>query len=276
MEEQDFSNFRQFLRIKGYSRRTVEAYLYYNKNFLKLANKSPRKVTKNDISNYLNYLALRLNSAASTLNLAYSALKCYYGSQYRRKFFIELPRARKNKKLPAVLSRQEIMEMIALTRNAKHHTILSLLYGCGLRVSEVVNIRMNDISLERKMLKVNQGKGNKDRYVPIPEKLIAVLMIQGILKSGEDYLFTGGGDRRKLTTMSVSLIVKDAAARAGIKHGVSPHTLRHSFATHLLENGIDIRYIQALLGHARLETTQIYTKVTDNKLSGIMSPLDYE
>jgi integrase/recombinase XerD len=276
MEEHNFINFIQYLRLKNYSKKTIEAYLYYNKNFLKLANKSPRDVNKNDIGNYLDYLALQLNSSASTLNLAYSALKSYYAIQYKRKFFVDLPRAKADKTLPVVLSHQEIMNMINLTGNSKHKTILSLLYGCGLRVSEVVNIKMSDISLERKMLKVSLGKGKKDRYVSIPEKLIAVLAAQSTLKSQDDYLFTGGGDRSKLTTMSVSLIVKQAAIRAGVKSDISPHTMRHSFATHLLEAGTNLRYIQTLLGHARLETTQVYTKVADNKLKEIVSPLDYE
>lgn len=274
MEEKYFYSFIQFLRLKGYSKRTIKAYLHYNKNFLKLANKSSRSVTKNDIAKYLDYLALNLNFSASSFNLAYSALKSYYGYQYHRKFFIDLPRAKKDKKLPIVLSHQEILRMISVVKNPKHKTILSLLYGCGLRVSELVNIRIKDIDLERKMLIVFSGKGRKDRYVPLPEKLIAVLAVQSMLKNSYDYLFTGRNQAR-LSTMSVSLIVNYASEKAGIKKNISPHVFRHSFATHLLENGTDIRYIQSLLGHSRLETTQIYTKVAKNKLGTIKSPLDY-
>ena len=185
---------------------------------------------------------------------------------------MRLPRAKNKKRLPVVLSKQEINRMLDVTTNPKHHCIISLLYGSGLRVSEVINIKMLDIDLDRRMLRVFKGKGDKDRYVMLPQKLESILKKQTQIKQARDYLFTNNRNT-KMTTRSIDKIVKHAAQLAGINKNVSSHTLRHSFATHLLENGTDIRYIQELLGHARLETTQIYTKVTNSSLKMIKSPL---
>jgi len=175
--------------------------------------------------------------------------------------------------LPVVLSKEEARKMIEITKNPKHNCIISLLYGTGVRVSELTHIKMRDIDMDRKMLRVFQGKGKKDRFVMLPEKLMPIFSIQMKLKSAGDYLFTNGRGSR-LTEATIQKIVGQAAEKAGIRKNVSPHTLRHSFATHLLENGTDIRYIQELLGHAKLQTTQIYTHVASNDLSRLKSPLD--
>ena len=147
------------------------------------------------------------------------------------------------------------------------------MYSAGLRVSETVKIKMEDFDLDRKMIKVRQGKGAKDRYTLLSEKLIPTIKKQMSLKKPGDYLFTGAGGNGHLTTVSAEKIVKKASELAGLTKKISCHSLRHSFATHLLESGTNIRYIQELLGHARLETTQIYTKVTDQMLKNIKSPL---
>lgn len=160
-----------------------------------------------------------------------------------------------------------------MTRNLKHNCIISILYGTGVRVSELTHIKMRDIDLDRKMLRVFQGKGKKDRFVILPLKLLLILEKQIKLKKADDFLFTNGRGGR-LTETTIQKIVGQAASKAGILKNVSPHTLRHSFATHLLETGMDIRYIQELLGHAKLQTTQIYTHVATNDLKNIKSPLD--
>lgn len=213
-------------------------------------------------------------AANSTLNVAINALKFYYGQILKRRFFFDIRHAKKSNYLPVVLSREEVEKMISATVNPKHQFLISLMYAAGLRVSETIKIKMRDIDLDRKMLRVYQGKGQKDRYVMLAEKLLPTLEQQIKLKRPDDYLFTGAGDEGHLTTMSAEKIVKKAAALAGIIKNVSCHTLRHSFATHLLEQGTDIRYIQELLGHKRLETTQIYTKVSSQSLKNIKSPLD--
>lgn len=266
-----FASLERELRIRNYSRRTIESYVYYNKELLRFCEKNPRDIGIEDIKNYLDFLTQ--GRSTSTVSVAYNAIHFYYGEIWKRNFFLNIKQPKKNKYLPVVLSKEEIKKMIELTENSKHNCIISLLYGTGARVSELTHIKMRDIDLDRKTLRVFQGKGKKDRFVMLPEKLSSVLEKQLKLKQAKDFLFTNGRGSR-LTEATIQKIVAQAAERAGIKKNVSPHTLRHSFATHLLENGTDIRYIQELLGHAKLQTTQIYTHVAKNQLSGISSPLD--
>jgi site-specific recombinase XerD len=189
-----------------------------------------------------------------------------------RKFFATIPRAKKEKHLPEVLSKDEIIKMLSHLKNPKHHCIISLLYGSGLRVGEVVRIKMKDLDLERMVLLVRQGKGKKDRFTILPESLKDILNKQRKIKSSNDYLFTNPNNKH-LSEASVQKIVAKTARGVGINRVVSPHTLRHSFATHLLENGTDMRYVQELLGHSDIRTTQIYTHVTNSAIRNIKSPL---
>ena len=259
------------LRVRNYSRQTAESYLFYNKNFLAYCKKDPREVKTEDLKVYLD--ALAQSRSASTVSVAYNALLFYYKNIWRRTFFINFPHPRKNKYLPMVLSKEDVHKMISTTINPKHNCIISLLYGTGVRVSELTHIKICDLDLDRKILRVFQGKGKKDRMVVLPTKLFSILQKQRQIKKADDFLFTNGRGG-KLTEATIQKIVMHSAEKAGIKKRVSPHTLRHSFATHLLEAGTDIRYIQELLGHAKLQTTQIYTKVANNVLAQIKSPLD--
>lgn len=270
-ENNTFANLERELRIRNYSKSTIDSYLYYNNELLRFCQKDPREVNTEDIKNYLDYFGQKVSS--STVAVAYNAINFYYSQIWKRNFFLNIQQPKKNKYLPVVLSKEEVSRMIDRTINPKHNCIISLLYGTGLRVSELTHIRMCDIDLDRKMLRVYQGKGKKDRFVILPNKLLSILQNQAELKKADDYLFTNGrGDR--LTEATIQKIVWQAAQRAEIRKSVSPHTLRHSFATHLLENGTDIRYIQELLGHAKLQTTQIYTHVAKSNLQSISSPLD--
>ena len=263
---------RQEMKLRGFSQKTIKSYTHYISEALQFASVGPRGIKTQDIKDYLEFLAVSGRSG-STLNTAYSALKFYFETVMRRGFFVSLPRAKNKKRLPVVLSRQEIDRILAIIKNPKYHCIVSLMYGCGLRVSEVVNIKMLGIDLDRKMLRIYRGKGDKDRYVMLPEKLLLVLKRQMELKKKDDYLFTNG-QNGKMTTRSIDKVVKSSVRLANINKNASCHTLRHSFATHLLESGVDIRYIQDLLGHARLETTQVYTHVARNNLESLKSPLD--
>lgn len=268
-----FASLERELRIRNYSRRTIELYVHYNDEFLRFCEKEPKEVTTEIIKNYLDYLAV--NKSASTVSVAYNAIHFYYGEIWKRSFFVNIHQPKKAKYLPVVLAKEEVVKMLAVTINPKHHCIISLLYGTGVRVSELTHIKMRDIDLDRMMLRVFQGKGKKDRMVMLPAKLKNILNGQAKLKIANDYLFTNGRGNR-LTETTIQKIVGQASVKAGIKKNVSPHTLRHSFATHLLENGTDIRYIQELLGHAKLQTTQIYTHVANSNLIGIKSPLDID
>lgn len=266
-----FGSLERELRFRNYSRKTAESYLRYNQDLLRFCQKDPREVNSSDIKDYLDFLTRE--HSASTVSVAYNALLFYYKQIWRRSFFINLSHPRKEKHLPIVLSKAEARKMTTALSNPKHRCIISLLYGAGVRVSELTHIKMCDIDLDRMLLRVYQGKGKKDRMTILPVLLKEILEKQSKLKTPDDFLFTNGRGGR-LTEASIQKIVAHAAAEAGIGKNVSPHTLRHSFATHLLEDGTDIRYIQELLGHAKLQTTQIYTHVADNNLRSIKSPLD--
>ena len=270
-EDNTFASLERELRIRNYSKSTIDSYVYYNKELLQFCQKDPREVNTEDIKNYLDYRGQK--SSSSTVSVAYNAIHFYYKEIWKRNFFVNIHQPKKNKYLPVVLSKEEINRMIDLTINPKHNCIISLLYGTGLRVSELTHVRMCDIDLDRKILHVSQGKGKKDRIVILPNKLLLILRTQAELKQDKDYLFTNGRGGR-LTEATIQKVVGQSARKAGIRKTVSPHTLRHSFATHLLENGTDIRYIQELLGHAKLQTTQIYTHVANKNLQDIKSPLD--
>lgn len=272
-ERDPLYNLEQELRIRGFSRKTIKSYVLYNKIFLEFIRKSPKSVSNDDIRQYLISLKDR-DRASSTLNVALNALKFYYRQVLKRKFFFDIKGAKKTNYLPTILSKDEIDRMLVKTTNPKHNFLISLMYSAGLRVSEAIKIHMRDFDLDRKLIMVRHGKGQKDRCTLLSEKLIPILKKQALLKKPSDYLFTGAGGVGHLTSESAEKIVKKAAEAAGIAKKVTCHSLRHSFATHLLEAGTSIRYIQELLGHARLETTQIYTKVANNNLQNIKSPLD--
>lgn len=274
LERDPFYNLERELKIRGFSRNTADSYVYYNKDFLKHANKSPRGISTEDIKEYLLWLKNK-NYADATLNVAINAIKFYFGKILHRKFFInkEIARTKKSKKIPEVFTKEEVRKILGTIQNVKHKLMLGLMYSSGLRVSEVVNVKVKNFDFSGKMLFVREAKGKKDRVTIISEKAAGVLKKYVKHKNPENYVFESdrGG---KLTERSVQKVFAEALIKSGIKKGASCHSLRHSFATHLLENGTDIRYIQELLGHARLETTQIYTKVAKNNLQNIKNPLD--
>lgn len=263
---------KQEMKLRNFSSKTIKSYLYYITSFLDFASKNPKKICTEDIRNYLEKL-IDKGKSGSTLNTVYSALKFYFEKILHRKFFINIPRAKSSKKLPEVFTKDEIKMILATVKNVKHKLLLGLLYSSGLRVSEIVNLKVKDLDFENKMLRVRQGKGAKDRMTILAEKVAGVLKRYVGKKEADDYVFESarGG---KLTERSAQKVFAKALKESGIKKSASCHSLRHSFATHLLEQGVDIRYIQELLGHKRLETTQVYTKVTSGKLKDIGSPLD--
>jgi len=262
---------RQEMKLRRFSSRTVKSYLYYINDCLGLANKSPREICSVDVRAYLEHLA-DTGKSASTMNTAYSALQFYFGKILCRKFFANIPRAKKEKKLPVILSKNEVMIMIEKTVNPKHKCILQMLYGTGMRVGELVRLKMKDIDFDRGVIMVRHGKRAKDRIALLPGTIRETLLNQQRLKQEGDFLFTNGRGGR-LTEASIQKIVKQAAYRAEIKKNATPHVLRHSFATHLLEAGTDLRYIQELLGHASVKTTEIYTHVAAS-VADMVSPLD--
>ena len=263
---------RQEMRLRKFSQKTIKSYLLYIEACLRFVRKSPREVDGTDVRNYLDNLATT-GKSASTLNTVYSALQFYFGKILCRKFFVSIPRAKKPHTLPEVLSKEEIRRMIDCVKNPKHKCMIQILYGTGVRVGELTHLRMRDIDFDRNCIRVVQGKGAKDRMALLPKSIRELLEQQKSVKKSEDFLFTSY-DGGRLTEATIQKVVRHAAQLAEIQKEVTPHTLRHSFATHLLESGTDIRYIQELLGHAKLATTQIYTKVSSQSLGAIKSPLD--
>ena len=187
--------------------------------------------------------------------------------------FYDIERPRKEKKLPKVLSMQEVRDLIDATNNMKHRCILSLLYSAGLRRSELINLKPLDIDSERMIIKINNAKGKKDRYTLLATATLNDLRIYYKQYRPQGYLIEGR-NKAQYSPTSISKIITNAAFTAGIKKNVTPHTLRHSFATHLLENGTDLRYIQILLGHSSTKTTEIYTHVATKNFISIKNPLD--
>ena len=266
----------QEMRIRNFSPKTIQAYLYYNKELLRFASKDVREIEKQDIRDYVDCL-FNLGKASSTVNLALNAFKFYYEGILRRKFFVPktgIRRPKSEKKLPVVLSKDEVLRMIDCLDNIKHKLMIKILFGSGLRVSEAVDLKINDIDFIRKIITIRHGKGAKDRITIVSDKTLTDIEKYLLEYQPLIYLFESHEAGEKLAVRSLQKVVADAMVLAGANPEASAHSLRHSFATHLLESGTDIRYIQELLGHARLATTQIYTKVADNMIRGIKSPLE--
>lgn len=263
----DLKNLASELKLRGFSPRTIKAYMYYNLKFLEYIQKTPEEITQDNIKEYLAN-QIDKNSVA-TVSLIKSALKFYY-DEILNKNIVDFKTPKIEKKLPVVLSREEVKSLIQAAPTRKSKLIIKMLYSSGLRLSECLNLKINDLELDEKIGWVRKGKGAKDRMFILSEKLIKDF--EKYLKNHKGlYLFS---ENKPLSPRNVQKIIKRAAEKAGIKKRVTPHKLRHSFATHLLEAGVDVRKIQELLGHSDLSTTQIYTKVSNEELRKIKSPLD--
>jgi len=271
---QKFDALERELISRKYSPKTVKAYLHYNREPINFAGKHSLNINESNIKDYLRYLVEEKDATASTLNTAINALKFYYGKILKRKFMYEIKRPKKDKKLPVVLSQEEVSRILSVVSNIKHKAILMLIYSAGLRVSEVVKLKVEDIDVERKLIHVKGAKGRKDRYTILSDNALKTLNLYLKAYKPEKWLFSGAKGVRHLSTRSAGRIFKNACKEAGIKKDVSIHSLRHSFATHLLESGVDLRYIQELLGHKNPKTTEIYTHVSTKQLGKIKSPLD--
>ncbi len=268
----DFDNLSRELVLRKYSLQTVKAYLYFNRDFINFVDKKPSEVTENNIKDYLLYLAEKKQSATSILNQAINALKFYYGTMLKRKFVYEVKIPRKDKKLPIVLSKEEVAKILSSVDNIKHKAILMLLYSAGLRVGEVVRLKPEDIDSKRMLIHIKEAKGRKDRYTLLSNTVLQILRIYYKAFKPQKWLFLGQQKEKHITTRTVQKIFEDACEKARIYENVAVHSLRHSFATHFLESVVDLRYIQELLGHKSNKTTEIYTHVSNVNLSKIKNP----
>ncbi len=261
------------LKLRGFSKQTSKMYLFYNRKFLEYIKKSPEDINDDDIKEFLAYKKSDHSLSSASIALIKASLKFFYTDMLGKNLsLIKTPKA--SKKLPVVLSRGEIKDLLDNTGNLKHRILIELLYSTGLRLSECISLKHQDIDLKEGIGWVRMGKGGKDRIFIISEKFRKDIT-EYMEKKGSDgkgYVFSVNGN--KMSPRSVQHARKNAVRRAGIEKDVHVHTLRHSFATHLLENGVDIRKIQKLLGHSNLQTTQIYTQVSSEEIKKIKSPLD--
>ena len=263
------------LRTQRYSDATIRNYEMRFRKFLQyLEHNRINEISEEVINKYMNHLTSARKVSISTQHVCINAIRFYLEKVQkgeRRVYYEERPR--KENKLPTVLSEEEIVELFAKTTNLKHKTLLVLIYSAGLRISESLNLRWKDIDRNRKTIHIKQGKGRKDRITLLSDTAREHLDRYQALYDTKDYIFEGI-DGGAYSARSVNNIIKRSARAAGIKKSVSAHTLRHSFATHLLEHGTDTRYIQALLGHEHIRTTERYAHVTNRGFEGLRSPLD--
>ena len=271
MKESLLMAVRNELRLRKYSPKTVKSYLACLDEYFSLKHydfKVP------DVDHIRHFLLEKESKgyASQTINLYLNAIKFYFYQVAGWRGKIDIRFAKKSKRLPVILSREEIRSIIDVISNKKHKLLISLAYGGGLRVSEVVNLKVKDVDLNELQLHIKEAKGKKDRITLISDKLSNDLRVQMAGKGMDDYVFDSqrGG---KISVRTAGKIFTNALKKTGVMKKATFHSLRHSFATHLLENGTDVRYVQSLLGHASIRTTQLYTKVTSLGLKGIKSPL---
>ncbi len=257
------------LKLRNFSRHTIISYVNHNKKFLQYTKKDEKDVNENDIRTFLAYLISEKRVSPRTVSLVKAALKFNY-DEIQKKGIVNVKAPKAQKHLPTVLTKDEVKRLLDSAKTGKSKLILMLLYSSGIRISECTNMRMKDLELDEKMGWVRSGKGNKDRIIILSDTVIKSL--KGLSQNPDSYIFSNKG--KPLSSRNVQKIVARTAKSAGINKRVSPHTLRHTFATHLLDAGTDIRKIQELLGHSNLQTTQIYTKVSTEELKKVKSPLD--
>lgn len=263
------------LEQRRYSKNTISIYTKYFKDFINyFSNKEADSITKEEINAYILKLIREKNISSSQQNQRVNAIKFYYEQVLGRdKTIYNIDRPKKERVLPTVLSEQEVLKILKHTKNLKHKAIIATIYSAGLRRSELINLRKKDVDFDKGLIFIKQGKGKKDRISMLSESLQLVLKKYLEYYKPNYWLFEGV-NRHRYSATSISHLIKKSAKRANIDKNVTPHTLRHSFATHLLEQGVDIRYIQTFLGHNSAKTTQIYTYVSKKSLAKIKSPLD--
>ncbi len=270
------------LVLAGYSPKTRKVYIGHIRRFARWLETPVTDAAAPEIRRYIHHLVEEKGVSWSTHSQVVSSLRFMFDTVLRRPQIVkDIPRPRKRKSLPTVLSQKEVETLLRTSRHPSTRAIIMVLYSSGLRVGEVVRLRHEDLDPDRGLLCVRKGKGGKDRYTLLSRKALEALKTHLLLRDAESpdaspspWLFPGVPRSQHLRTRSVQKTIQTAGKRAGIRKKVTPHTLRHSFATHLLEAGTDLRYIQELLGHASTRTTEIYTHVSNRELGKIRNPLD--
>ena len=275
LQKEIIKDYSEFLRGRRYSDSSVRVYAGMVTDFVWFTrDKMLQEISNKDVELINQQVILKYRYSISYQRQFVSAIKLFTAFKHLPNMNVDgLVRPKKSKKLPLVLSKEEVISLIRVTKNLKHRTVLTTLYSCGLRVGELLNLKLRHVDIDRKQIWIEQSKGRKDRVVVMSDVYIPLLINYIQTYQPREYLIEGqnGG---KYSASSIRQLIRHNCKAAGILKPVTPHTLRHSYATHLLELGTDIRYIQELLGHTRTETTMIYTHVTKKDLLNIKSPLD--
>ena len=265
---------RQELIVSGYSLRTQKMYHYYVRQFLNATDTPPERIERADVIGFLADKKDKENASNATLSLVHAALRFFFNTLFNKKIVEEIKTPKKAKKLPMVLTKNEIKALILATKAKRNRLIVQFLYSTGCRVSECVNLQTIDLNLKERTGTVKGGKGNKDRMIILSNDWAKIAKKYIDKKKVKSQFVFSKKNGTQISSDTVQRIVKKAAKKAGIEKEVTPHTLRHSYATHLLEAGENIRKIQELLGHSNLNTTQIYTQISTKELKKVQSPLD--
>jgi site-specific recombinase XerD len=264
------------LILKAYSPHTKRAYLRCVQQFVRQYMRSPEEMGETEVRNFLLYLVRDRQASPATQDMYVNALKFLYAVTLKRPEVVkDIPHPKRPKTLPVILSPEEVLRVFAAIRAVKYKAIIATAYAAGLRISEVCALQVSDIDSQRMRIHVRSGKGKKDRYVMLGESLLALLRqyYQAVRPQG-GYLFPGQKPQQHISTTAVSLVLRKVIRETGLSKKVTMHTLRHCFATHLLEAGTDIRILQVLLGHSSIRTTLRYTHITDRLIQKLVSPLD--
>jgi len=263
------------MELKGFSPKTISAYIAHVAHYAKHYSKSPENLGAEEIKDYLHYLIQEKHVSSSYVNGVYSALKFFYGTTLQREWELaKIPRSKKDKKLPVTLSQSEIQQIFNVVQNIKHKAILMTIYAAGLRVSEAANLKVQDIDSKNMQIHVHEGKGKKDRYCILSQVNLEILKSYYKNYYPREWLFPGQTPDKPITSRTIQHIFEKAKDKAKIKKPATVHTLRHSFATHLLEAGVSVYHIQQLMGHANVRTTSIYIHLQRKDVLNVISPLD--
>lgn len=273
---QELMRYKNMLILKGFAQNTIRTYCNEFAQLLQILQNHPvQDLTPARLQSYFLYCHQELGHSENQIHSRMNAVKFYFEKVlHRDKMFFDIPRPKKPQLLPKTLTKSEIKKLFSVTENLKHRLILQLGYGMGLRVSEIAALRISDIDSEARRVLIQQSKGKKDRYTNLPESILEELRTYYRQYRPQNFLFEGTAGEAH-SVRSIQQVFKNAMRKAGINKSVGIHGLRHSYATHLLEHGTDIRLIKELLGHHNIKTTEIYTHVSDVQRNKIQSPLDY-
>lgn len=270
-----YDQMKMDLELKNFSPKTVSCYLHWMVQFVRHYDRSPVDMGEEEIRNYLYHLIKVKKVSQSSINQAYSAMKFFYTTTLEREWNpVRIPRVKNGKRLPIVLSMEEVERLLGCIDNLKHLAILTTIYSGGLRVGEATRLKAPDLDSERMTIRVEGGKGNKDRYTLLADHTLELLRTYWKAYRPDDWLFPGANPEEPISPASIRMVFKRTLQKAGIGKKATVHTLRHSFATHLLESGTDLYYIQRLLGHTTANTTSVYLHITGKDLARVRSPID--